>query len=169
METYRCSNLVDKVLEGPLSSILGAGGLKGNTVGGRGDGDVGTRSPVDVLDDIWQGPPQLIAGLHVLRAQRYGLNILSARKRDRRDSTVSGGSGGARGGSGGTGGTVLSLTIGPLGEYVPLRDSLGGGLRLGTTKVREQLTRLGVQSGGGGSGGRLLLLARCLLRHSRGA
>ncbi|ROV91041.1 hypothetical protein VMCG_09603 [Cytospora schulzeri] len=166
---YRCPNLVDKLLERTLSSVLGPGGLEGDAVGSGGDGDVGTRSPVDILDDVWQGPPQLVTRLHVLRAQRYGLNILSAGQRDGGDSRVFGRSGGAGGGSGGARGTVLSLTVGLVGDHVPLGDSLGSGLRLGTTKVREQLTRLGVQSGGSSSGGRLLLLAGCLLGQGRGA
>jgi hypothetical protein len=168
-KAYRCSNLVDKLLERPLSSILGTGGLESNTVGGGGDGDVGTRSPVDILDDIRQGPPQLVTGLHVLRTQRYGLNVLSSGQRDRGDSRVSGRSGGTGGGSGSPRSTVLSLTIGLVGDYVPLGDSLGSSLGLGTTKVREQLTRLGVQSGGCSSWERLLLLAGSLLRQGRGA
>lgn len=52
-------------------------------------------------------------------------------------------------------------------ENIPLGNSLGS-LRLGTTEVREQFARLGVQSGRlGGGGGILLLLPSSFFRQNR--
>lgn len=169
--TYSRPNLLDQFLEDLLSSFLGAHGVEPLATSGARHGlDLRTRGAVDVLDDLVQRPLQLVAGLHVLRLEDDGLDV-TAGEMNGGDSRLAGRGRDARRGSGSPGSTIggsRTVAVGPVTEDIPLGHSLGG-LRLGTPKLREELTRLGVELGVklGGSGGCVLLLSSCFLRKDR--
>src|SRR3569833_2200924 len=119
-QPYLGPDLLDKFLECLLGNILRTGGLEFHpSTGGLGHGHIGARAAVDILDDVRDGPPELVARQDVLGVQQDALHVPAGDGYGRGAASRSGSSG-ARGSSprvpvGGIGGRPVRLAIGGLG------------------------------------------------------